>query len=387
MTEEKDRESGPKRFLNGWTPQQEELMASWSDHAVCYHWLHDRCENKYHKKAMYLTLPIIIISTINGGLSIGTQSLFDTEVLRKYASYAIGGISILAGLLTTIANQLRYPQKEEAHRVASVSWGKFQRLIAIELAMHPNDRSDAMDFMKICRAELDRLIEQSPAIPHDVIQAFEDKFGDITDLKKPDVCGALEHTTIFESSEERLKQLSVETALEIKRKKEAVAELIAPEVQETLRQHVMVEIESALDNKKEKILQSIEDEKRAEEEKAVELERMLEERRKKVQEEMQQWSGGGRGQRSGSTSTLEMRLKHNLTSEAPHLPPAQIKVSPPTSPKVLPAMPQPSAPPENLVINPLFDRAAILSAQRSPLRPPHPAVKDPTRPSTPKGKS
>lgn len=368
-----------KRFLNGWTPQQEELMASWSDHAVCYHWLHDRCEKKYYKKAMYLTLPIIIISTINGGLSIGTQSLFDTEQLRKYASYAIGGISILAGLLTTIANQLRFSQKEESHRVASVSWGKFQRLIAIELAMHPNDRSDAMDFMKICRAELDRLIEQSPPIPQDIIRLFEERFGHISDLKKPDVCGVLEHTTVFESSEERLKQLSIDTAMAIKQKKEAVADLIAPEVQENLRQHVILEIHTALDSEKEKIRQALEDEKRVETEKAVEMEKMMEERRKKVQEEMQQW--GVRSQRSGSTSSLESRLKHNTTTDSLRLPRSQAKASPPTSPPLgsSVSMPLPSAPPENLVINPLFDRAAILSSQRSPLRPPHPV--------TPRGKS
>ena len=361
-------------------------MSNWSDIAMCYRWLHDQAEKRFHKKTMYINLPVIILSTLGGTANFGIQSLFEDETIKKYASFGIGGISLLAGLMTTIGNYLRYPQMEEGHRVASVSWGKLQRLIAIELALHPNDRSDSLDFLRVCRAELDRLIEQSPPIPQDVIYKFEERFGETPHLKKPDVCGALEHTTVFESSEERLKQLSVETALEIKRKKEAVAELIAPEVQETLRQHVMVEIENALDSKKEKILQSIVDEKRAEEEKAAELERMLEERRKKVQEEMQQWSGG-RTQRSGSTSTLEMRLKHNSTFEAPHLPASQIKVSPPLSPKVLPAMPQPSAPPENLVINPLFDRAAILSSQRSPLRPPHPVAKDPTRPSTPKGKS
>lgn len=360
-------------------------MAAWSDHATCYHWLHDRAENKFYKKALALTLPIIIISTINGGLSIGTQSLFDTEQLRKYASYAIGGVSILAGLLTTIANQLRYPQKEEAHRVASISWGKFQRLIAIELALHPNDRTDALEFMKVCRVELDRLIEQSPPIPQDIIYKFEEKFGHLTDLKKPDVCGALEHTTIFESSEERLKQLSVETALAIKRKKEAIADLIAPEVQENLRHHVSLEIQSALDAEKERIRQSMEDEKKAEEDKRMELEQMKEERRKVIQQELEQWGvASHRGQRAGSTPSMEMKRRASIDSMA-HLTKSVSNghFSPSLGPSSISEPPPP--PMENLVINPLYaaigntvtlpDRTAILeTAHRSPppIRPPHP---------------
>jgi hypothetical protein len=111
----------------------------------------------------------------------------------------------------------------------------------------------------------------------------------------------------------------------------------------------------------------------------VEMEKMMEERRKKVQEEMQQW--GVRSQRSGSTASLESRLKHTAQSEPPHLARSKTRITPPSSPPLAPSasMPLPSAPPENLVINPLFDRASILSSQRSPLRPPHPV--------TPRGKS
>ena len=35
-------EEKPKRFMNGWSKEQERLMAEWSDIASCYRWLHDQ---------------------------------------------------------------------------------------------------------------------------------------------------------------------------------------------------------------------------------------------------------------------------------------------------------------------------------------------------------
>ena len=166
--------NAPRKFLNGWTKEQEALMAEWSDKAGCYRWLHDRCEKKYSKLNMGITIPVIILSTLTGTANFALDGFIpaDNQDMKKYAQAGIGAVSIFAGILTTLGNFLRYAQGSESHRVAGIAWGKFQRQIAVELAIHPNERLDSMDFLKIWRAELDRLIEQSPAIPDDVIKEF-----------------------------------------------------------------------------------------------------------------------------------------------------------------------------------------------------------------------
>jgi hypothetical protein len=235
---------------------------------------------------MYINLPVIVLSTLGGTANFGISSMFSDEESKKYASFAIGGISLVAGLLTTIGNYLRFPQMEESHRVSSIAWGKLQRMIAIELSLHPNDRIDSMDFLKISRAELDRLIEQSPPIPQEAILKFEDKFGHIRDLKKPDICGSLEHTMIFESSEERLKQLASDAELSLTHRKNALAELTTPEVQEEMKKHIAIEIEQAIETHKEKLKEEAVKKKEEEEKAKEEFHRVMEERKKKIQEEI-----------------------------------------------------------------------------------------------------
>jgi hypothetical protein len=144
---------------------------------------------------------------------------------------------------------LRYAQLEEANRVASIAWGKFQRLIAVELAINPNERIDAMDFLKICRADLDRLIEQSPPIPNEAISVFESKFGAVKQLKKPDICGSLEHTNVFDSNETRLKQVAVDATMLMKQRRATLNELLSPQIQETIDMKVNRQIQDVMQQK------------------------------------------------------------------------------------------------------------------------------------------
>ncbi len=198
-TASKPEEKKKKKHNNGWTPEQEDLMANWSDIASCYRLLHDKTEKRFSKFNYAMTIPVIMLSTMTGTANFGMGSFFgDDTKSQRFANLAIGGVSLIAGLMTTLGNFLRFAQNQESHRVASVAWGKFQRQIAVELALHPNERHDSMDFIKICRNELDRLIEQSPPIPEVIISRFEKQFSGST-IKKPDICNHLERTAIFKT--------------------------------------------------------------------------------------------------------------------------------------------------------------------------------------------
>ena len=219
-----------KKFQNGWTPEVEQLMAEWADKAACYRWMHEKTERDFNTYNQYFTIPVIILSTLTGTANFGLSSMVPDPEDQKMAQAIIGGVSLLTGIITTVANFLRYAQGSEANRTAGISWGKFQRLIAIELSLNPDERSDCMHFLKMCRTELDRLIEQSPPIPLDVIQAFKKEFLNFPSVRKPEIAGEIYHTNIFDGKDERTARMAAETALILQARQGVVSNIVLDEL-------------------------------------------------------------------------------------------------------------------------------------------------------------
>jgi hypothetical protein len=61
----------------------------------------------------------------------------------------------------------------EGHRVASVAWGKYYHNVKTELQKEPDDREDVVDFMKYAKMEYEKLVEQSPPIPPEIVERLK----------------------------------------------------------------------------------------------------------------------------------------------------------------------------------------------------------------------
>jgi hypothetical protein len=231
-------QEAPKRFLNGWTKELEVLFAEWADKAACYRWMHEKTGRMYQTRDQGFMFPIIILSTIGGAANFAMNSISQDPETQKYIQLGLGGLSIATGILTTIANRLGYASSSEAHRGASISWGKFNRLIVIELSLHPDERMDAFAFMKMFRIELDRLIEQSPSIPESIIDKFIYEFKEAVDIKKPDITGDLEHTRVFSDSNTRLKKIAEDASLTLNLKKGILKQLVMDDLDVKIRKIV-----------------------------------------------------------------------------------------------------------------------------------------------------
>jgi hypothetical protein len=197
--EDKSKEKLIKKteFLETWTEECEDLLASWSERASCYRWLHHRSEKKYRNKYYSFSIPVIILSTLTGAANVGMDS-FVPEESKSIASAIVGGVNIFAGILGTLQNFLKVAETMEAHRSCGVSWSKLGRNISIELSIDTKRRQSAHDFLKICRAEYDRLIEQSPMIDDDIINSFKYKFKNYQ-ISKPPICNGLDKCNVYRS--------------------------------------------------------------------------------------------------------------------------------------------------------------------------------------------
>jgi len=178
-----------------WTDECETLLAEWSEKASCYRWLHGRSEKSYRTWYYCFSIPVIILSTLTGAANVGMDSFVPQES-KAIASAIVGGVNIFAGIVSTLQNFLKVAELMEGHRIAGVSWGKLQRNIAIELALDPERRVLQTDFLKLSRAEYDRLIEAGPIVDDGIIAQFNKKFKNY-EVSKPSICNGLDKCNIY----------------------------------------------------------------------------------------------------------------------------------------------------------------------------------------------
>ena len=189
------QEIRPKNVKLEWDDQTEEMVAGWTDVAACYKWLHTQSFHKYDRINFTFNVPISIFSTISGVVSVGMNSLVPPDYV-DLAGKVVGGVNVFTGILTYFQTYLKFGQKIESHSHAALGWSKLERNMRIELKIDRSHRKDADGFIKVSRSEYDRLIEQSPVIPPDIVAKFKKKFIKQTHLVKPDICDGITHAEI-----------------------------------------------------------------------------------------------------------------------------------------------------------------------------------------------
>jgi hypothetical protein len=186
---------------SSWHAQQILLLQQWAEISSSYRWLHDQSYTIYRKKNLNFMIPIIVISTVTGTASFSLSS-FPPNV-APYVPPIIGFFNLVAGLMTTVYQFLKISEYMESHRQTSISYGKLSRNITVELNLPVVNRSSSgVEFVKLCRNEIDRLIEQSPLIPKTVLNVYEVKFKD-SNLIQPEIL-SINKVKIFEDTENNI---------------------------------------------------------------------------------------------------------------------------------------------------------------------------------------
>ena len=175
-----------KKLPKIWHPQQEAILKGWGESAACYRYMHYQAFLNYRQSNMRYTLPVIVLSTLTGTANFAQEQF--PEGLKPFVAPSIGGLNLIAGLIATSAQFLNISELMEAHRVAAMQFGKFSRVVRLELGLPLVDRSrDGSDMVELLKGEYDALIEQSPSIPLAILMLFERNFPSDEDITKPEI--------------------------------------------------------------------------------------------------------------------------------------------------------------------------------------------------------
>ena len=160
-----------------YTSAGENVLAQMSEKASAFRWLHHQCSNKYKKLDARFQLPVIIISSLTGGISLSLGSMVPEEQ-QTVAQTAVGTLNLIVGIISSVAQFTKAASLAEGHRAASISWGRLARRLQIELALEPHLRTEDQDsLIKSSISTYDNLCEQGPVIDTKVINAFKAQFG------------------------------------------------------------------------------------------------------------------------------------------------------------------------------------------------------------------
>jgi hypothetical protein len=175
-----------KKLPKIWHPQQEKILKAWGEAAACYRYMHYQAYCSFKNLSMKFTIPLIIVSTVTGTANFA-QETFPPSV-QPFVPSAIGGLNLITAIATTIMQFLKINELMEGHRVASVQYGKISRTIRLELTLPLSERTlNGTNMIENMRTEYDRLIEQSPNVPKQMIDAFEREFPDDNAFFKPEI--------------------------------------------------------------------------------------------------------------------------------------------------------------------------------------------------------
>ena len=158
-----------------WSSQLEDIIASEAERCRGYAWIHQRAELVLSKKNNTLAIPVIVLSTLSGTASIGSQSLFGDN---QYASVGIGCVSILVGILQTLSSYFAFARKAEAHHQAYLQYSKLFSWIQVELGLPREERAEPEQILSQLRDQMSRLAETTPLPPMSILDLFNKTFKD-----------------------------------------------------------------------------------------------------------------------------------------------------------------------------------------------------------------
>lgn len=143
-----------------------ELLSRWFEICTSYNRLHYLSCQYYKRMNHCFMIPIISISTCTGALNL-MMSFVDT---MKDMQIALGVLGLITGVLTSIYNFMEIAQLQEKHDMYANQFEKHARSIEMEMVLNSNTYISIGEYIKILKADLDRLIDNGPIIPMNILK-------------------------------------------------------------------------------------------------------------------------------------------------------------------------------------------------------------------------
>ena len=162
------------------------ILKGWELETNANHLLHEKSTEYYSRLNFYFMIPIIILSSSTGTLGLlnagETQFAIVNDV--NIISIFIGLFGFVTAILTTIHNFLNIQKLEANHNNHAIEYSKISKEIKMHIYLSETDvsvYSNIAEYIKQCKAKIDKLIESAPTIPSHVESSLNLKLQEMRD--------------------------------------------------------------------------------------------------------------------------------------------------------------------------------------------------------------
>lgn len=189
-----------------WCNEHENLLKEWAEKARFYAWMHRTTSADYGKLHNMLTIPMIVISIIDGSANFTMVGNSNKSILyNTIFPITIGTMSLLTGVLSALTKYLKTAELAEKHELFYRQFNSFVRNISLELSLPSSERKTPSEVMNMNRYEFDRLLNEAPRIPEHVVAEFNKRFP--YKRNKPEIASAFSKIVIHGRNENYKKKL------------------------------------------------------------------------------------------------------------------------------------------------------------------------------------
>jgi hypothetical protein len=153
-----------------WSPSLERLYEAWHRRVAAAEHGHRLMADRLRRRYFLLGIPVVIFTTLVGtGAFASMQNASANSITTENADsdtvlLIVGGISVLAAVLSSLQTFLRYATRAEGHRIAALRYETLRREMAETLALEPDARGQADRMLDNARSRMDRYAKESPTI-------------------------------------------------------------------------------------------------------------------------------------------------------------------------------------------------------------------------------
>ena len=185
-----------------WNERLEEYFVEQGEQAHGLSLLHKHAEQMYSHRKTFIEIPVIVVSSVTGFLSVGSTSMFEGETMTS--SVVLGILSLMVSVFQTVGTYFGWARRAEGHKISSIQYSRLYRFLKIEMSLPRDQRQTPGQLLKYVRDAIDRLQEISPLVPEIVVNDYKKHYSTITDISHPPETNGLEKIVVYQDNPMRL---------------------------------------------------------------------------------------------------------------------------------------------------------------------------------------